>query len=209
MKYWSEITLFCEKRRPHSNRDMKLAQLSRKLVSQTTEWCDWQISIKYSRNSCNNTINRALECSSSLCSVARRGAKYLSKNDQEWAWKQERGLPVFSGNAWNPRTLSSSHSATGSERKGWRTDRYLSSSPGKQQCATLYGLKIQKLCNFFIYFLHRWLAQKYQHALLKDLQRQRHLWTSLVRGSKAGGLVHRSWACETLVTTVNSIQQTL
>lgn len=200
MKYWSEITLFCEKKRPQSNRDMKLAQLSRKLVSQTRECCDWQISIKYSRKSCNT---KKIGCSSSPCSVARRGAKYLSKNDQEWAWKQERGLPVFSGNAWNPRTLSSSHSATGSERKGWRTDRYLPSSPGKHQRATLYGLKN---CGGF---LHRWLAQKYQHALLKDLQRQRHLWTSLVRGSKAGGLVHRSWACETLVTTVNSIQRTL
>jgi len=63
---------------------------------------------------------------------------------------RNRGLPVFSGNAWNPRTLSSSHLATGSERKGWRTDRYLPSSPGKHQCAKLLAQNIQKMCCFFI-----------------------------------------------------------
>lgn len=35
---------------------------------------------------------------------------------------------MFSGNAWNPRTLSSSLSVSMSERKRWRTDRYLPSS---------------------------------------------------------------------------------
>lgn len=125
---------FVRRREHRVIHDMKLAQLSRKQVArdmvslvQSLQKNIWpqndviDISIKYSRKSCNNIKNKdgitMFFITSPPCCVARWGTKYLSKNDQEWAWKQERGLPVFSGNAWNPRTLSSSHSVSVSERK--------------------------------------------------------------------------------------------
>lgn len=62
----------------------------------------------------------------------------LSKNDQEQGLKTGKEASCVSGNAWNPRTLSPSHTVSMSERKGWRTDRYLTESPGKHQSKALH-----------------------------------------------------------------------
>lgn len=129
IKYWSEITLFCEKRPQSNTQDMKLPQLA--VITEkyfTTECYDWQ----------QVSSSQSIIMFFTIMFYGKTRSKIFI---QEWSGKQERGFPVFSGNAWNPRTLSSSHSVSMSERKGWRTDRYLPSSPGKHQTSALLTLK--------------------------------------------------------------------
>jgi len=77
---------------------------------------------------------------------------------------RNRGLPVFSGNAWNPRTLSSSHLALEVKGKGGELTDTCHRLLGNISVPN-YWLKIFKKCVVFLYpddLL-------YQHALLKDL----------------------------------------